>query len=318
MSKKSYITAVAIIVIILGSFLALEGFRISKEANDSSVPIEWRPSSMLPARYFVSQSYTWYSLQNNTISCMGNPLPKADVSTFAASSLDGYGKDKNHVYWCTQIVADADPSTFTILSKEYAKDRANVYLVGGSKITDADPATFAPVRYLSADAFEPLQTGYGKDINYVYNLDHKLPNADPATFTLDPVPSDKNWIYLNDKIVGPISLIVDNVQYSKALPPACNKSGTETIFLQIFPPAFSTDEQVIGYPNDFSICVIDKKASIVQIFPYGTQQGVSISKDGSKILYYKYQKGYGEGEQTCADCGQYSYTRATGKIESLR
>lgn len=248
---------------------------------------------------------------------MGNPLPSADVSTFVASSLDGYGKDKNHVYWCTQIVADADAATFTILSKEYAKDASHVFLVGGFIIADADPTTFAPVKYLSPKAIDPLQTGYGKDKNYVYNLDHKLPNADSATFTLDPVPSDKNWIYLNDTVVGPVSLITDNVPYSKALPAECNKSGDETIYPQVFPAAFSADGQIIGYPNDFSVCVIDKKANTVQVFPYGTQQGVSLSKDGSKVLYFKYQKGEGEGEQTCADCGQYSYTRATGKVEKL-
>ncbi|MDB5224896.1 MAG: hypothetical protein JWO43_518 [Candidatus Adlerbacteria bacterium] len=283
-----------------------------------AVQIEWRPASTLPTSYAVSQNYTWYALQDNTISCMGTPLPEADASTFVASSLDGYGKDKNHVYWCYQVVAEADPVTFTILSKEYAKDAEHVFLVGGSIIAGADPATFAPVLYLSPQAIDPLQTGYGKDKNHVYSLDHALPNADPATFTLDPVPSDKNWIYLNDTVVGPARLITDNVQYSKALPTDCNTPGADAIYPRVFPPAFSADGSVVGYPNDFSICVIDKKTNSIQIFPHGTEQGVSISKDGSKILYFKYQsEGAAMNGETCADCGQYSLDRVTGKVQKI-
>lgn len=309
------VLAIALVaLIILGGVYAV----MLKKPFNAPVKIEWRAASTLPTSYAVSQSYTWYSLQDNTISCMGNPLPEADTSTFVASSLDGYGKDKNHVYWCNQVVAEADPATFTILSKEYAKDAEHVFLVGGFIIAGANPATFAPVLYLSPQAIDPLQTGYGKDKNHVYNLDHALPNADPATFTLDPVPSDKNWIYLNDTVVGPANLITDNVQYSKVLPTECNKPGADTIYPRVFPPAFSADGRVIGYANYFRICVIDKKANTVQTFPHGTEDGVSLSKDGSKVLFFKYQKGDGVDGETCADCGQYSLDRATGKVQRVQ
>lgn len=248
---------------------------------------------------------------------MDNPVLNVDASTFVASSLNGYGKDKNHVYWCNQIVADANPETFTILSKEYSKDASHVFLTGGSIIVGADPTTFAPVLYSSLIAIEPLQTGYGKDANHVYSQDHAIPNADPATFALDPVPSDKNWIYLNDTVVGPARLIVDNAQYAKALPAECNKLGADTIYPHIYPPAFSVDGRVIGYTNYFAICVIDEMANTVQVYPYGTEQGASLSGDGSKILYFKYQKGDGVDGETCADCGQYSFDRATEEVMKI-
>lgn len=315
MNRRNIYIGIALVALIaIGGVYAV----MVKKPGDVPVQIEWRSASTLPTGYGVSQNYTWYSLQDNIISCMGNPLPEADVSTFVASSLDGYGKDKNHVYWCNQMVAEADPATFTILSKEYGKDSEHVFLVGGFMIADADPTTFAPVLYSSPQAIDPLQTGYGKDKNYVYNLDHKLPNADSASFTLDPVPNDKNWIYLNNTVVGPASLIADNVQYSNALPAECNKSGADTISPLAFPPAFSADGSVIGYPNDFAICIIDKKANTVQVYPYGTQQGASLSKDGSKVLFFKYQsEGQAINGIPCPDCGQYSLDRATGKVEKL-
>lgn len=291
------------------------GFAVWKLYLPTPQQAAWLPASTLPTGYSVSQNYTWYSLQNNAIYCMENTVSNVDAPTFVASSLDGYGKDKNHVYWCNQVVADANPETFTILSKEYAKDTSYVFLVGGSIIVGADPTTFAPVLYSSPNAIDPLQTGYGKDANHVYNLDHAIPNADPATFTLDPVPSDKNWIYLSNTVVGPARLIVDNAQYAKALPAECNPTGAESIQPQLYPSAFSTDGSVIGYTNDFAICIIDKKANTVQVYPYGTQQGVSLSKDGSKVLFFKYQKGDGVDGETCADCGQYSYDRVTEKVQ---
>ncbi len=292
-------------------------FLLSEKPTSNPVKIEWRAASTLPARYAVSQSYTWYTLQDGTIYCMENPLPNADVSTFVASSLDGYGKDKNHVYWCNLVVVQADPATFTILSSEYAKDASHVFLVGGSIIAGADAATFAPVRYSSPDAKDSLQTGYGKDTYHVYSQDKPIPNADSATFSLDPVPHDKNWIYLNDTVVGPAYLIANNAQYAKALPADCNPLVTSPIYPRVYPNAFSADGSVVGYANDFRICIIDKNSNTIQSFPYGTQQSVALSKDGSKILYFKYQKGDGEGEQTCADCGQYSYDRLSGKVEKL-
>jgi hypothetical protein len=290
---------------------------IVQTSRQETLAIEWRPTSTFPTGDDVNQSYTWYSLQNNEIYCMSK-IPEADVSTFVASSLNGYGKDKNHVYWCYQILPKADPATFTVLSKEYAKDSSYVFYAGGSIIAGADAATFTPVKYSSPDAMDPLQTGYGKDMNHVYSQDKIIPSADPATFVLEPVSKDKNWIYLNDTIVGPVSLITDNVEYARALPVDCNPAGTDQVFPQVYPTAFSKDGSIVGYANDSRICVINKKVNTIKNYPYGTDMGVSLSKDGLGILFFKYQKGDGEGEQSCADCGQYSYDLASGKVEKVQ
>ncbi|MDB5225639.1 MAG: hypothetical protein JWL87_591 [Candidatus Adlerbacteria bacterium] len=313
--ENIYIGIALITLIILGSAYAV----IMQRPSSASVQIEWRPASTLPASYVVSQSYTWYTLQDNAISCMGTPLPEADAATFVASSLDGYGKDKNYVYWCNLVVAGADPATFTILSKEYAKDERSVFYVGGYSIVGADPATFAPVLYSSPEAIDPLQTGYGKDKSHVYSNDHVIPEADPETFVLSPVAKDKNWIYLNDTVVGPVNLITDNAEYSRVLPATCNPAGAEPILPRVYPTAFSADGSVIGYANYFRICVIDKKADTVENFPHGSEGGVSISKDGSKILYFKYQsEGQAMNGIPCPDCGQYSLDRATGKVQKIQ
>lgn len=318
--KAIYILATLGILIILGVTSTAMYYKqkdISPKPTDTSLKIEWRAASTLASSYEINKSYTWYTLRDNTISCMGTALPKADAATFVASSLDGYGKDKNHVYWCYEIIVQADPATFTVLSREYAKDSTHVFYPGGSIIKEANAPTFTPVLYVSPLAIDPLQTGYGKDKNYVFSQNRIVANADPATFVLEPVSHDKNWIYVNDTVVGPVSLIADNMQFSKTLPSACNMPNTDIIYPQVYPPSFSADGSIVGYPNDVAICIIDKKTNNVQIFPYGTQQGVSLSADGAKILFYKYQKGDGAGESTCKECGQYSYDRATGEIVRL-
>lgn len=273
--------------------------------------IMWLPASALPTRWAASRDFTWYSLQNNMIYCMGNPFPEADVATFVVSSLGTYGKDKNHAYWCSQEIAIADPSTFTVLNGEYGKDATHVVYGGYYLVPDADPATFSVIPGSS----------YAKDKNYVYDTWRELPAADPATFAIvsPNAARDKKWIYINDALFGPASLITDNTEYAKALPADCNPAGADPISPQPFPGAFSENENVIGYMSASRICVIDKKAGTVQSFPYGFADSTLLSKDGSKVLYFKNQSegAVMNGLTTCADCGQYSLDRATGKAEKV-
>lgn len=287
---------------------------VLQKPADVSSKGEWRPASTLPKSWSNDRDFTWYSLQNNMIYCMGNPFPEADVTTFLVSSLGNYGKDKNHAYWCSQEISIADPATFTVINDIYAKDASHVFYGGYYLVLGADPATFSIVPSPQFDS------GYAKDKNHVYSLYTEVPNADPATFVILPplIPKDKNWIYSGAGVIGPASLITDNAEYAKALPAECNPAGAEPINPQPYPSAFSSDGSVIGYANYSRMCVIDKKANTIENFPYGAEQSVSLSKDGSKILYFKYQKGDGVGEQTCADCGQYSLDRATGKVERVQ
>jgi hypothetical protein len=315
MKKKYVYLGIALTVLLITGGIYVAGV---KKPMNLPAKIEWRPVSSLPTSWVASRDYTWYWIKNNTISCMGKPLLGADIPTFLASSLDGYGKDKNHVYWCDQVVAQADPTSFTILNKEYAKDASRVFYLGGFVVPKADPATFSIVP--SPESPDNLQTSYGKDKSHVYNLNHELYNADPATFVIlyPLIPKDKNWIYQGAEIVGPASLITQNAEYAKVLPAPCNPLGAELIQPQVYPPAFSADGSIIGYANNSAICVIDKKKNTVERYPYGMDMGVSLSKDGSKILYFKYQsEGAGMNGETCAACGQYAVDRATGKVSKV-
>ena len=306
MNRKNIYTGIvlAALIVVGGVYTVM-----ARKSVDVPLQIEWRSASTLPTSYSVSQNYTWYSLQNNAIYCMNNPVPNADTTTFVASSLDGYGKDKNHVYWCNQVVENLDPATFTVLDGIFGKDAAYVVYGGYYLLSGADAATFNVVP----------QSGYAKDKDHVYNTWRELPGADPATFEIVPPNSakDKNAIYISDKVFGPASLITDNAQYATALPAECNTAGADPISPQLYPGAFSADGNAIGYSGASRTCVIDKKAGTVQVYPYGTEQSASLSGDGSKILYFKYQKGDGVDGETCADCGQYSFDRATEEVMKI-
>jgi hypothetical protein len=309
MNRKNIYIGIALIALIVIGIVCV---MIIKKPSSSPIQNEWRPASALSKHQPNISDNSWFWMKNNTIYCGENSMGEADVSTFVASSISPYGKDKNNVYYCTQVVANMDPTTFIVLSGNYGKDASHVVYGGYYLVPGADAATFSIV-----PSPQSPDNGYAKDKDHVYNVYRALPDADPATFTLSPVAHDKNWIYLDDAIVGPVSLIIDNAVYAKGLPAECNPAGANPINPQPYPTAFSADGSVIGYTNSDAICVIDKKAHTIQNFPYGFAESVSLSKDGSKVLFFKYQKGDGVDGQTCTDCGQYSLDRATGKVEKL-
>ncbi|MCR4276358.1 MAG: DKNYY domain-containing protein [Candidatus Parcubacteria bacterium] len=275
----------------------------------------WLPISALPASYDVSvDTGTWYSMQNGQVYCMYSktPIANIDVATFVFSSLGEYAKDKNHVYRCSDIVKDADATSFTVLNKAYAKDLSHVFYSGKS-IVDANATSFTVVPSPQPDGF---QTSYGKDNMHVYNLFQKIPNADPATFViLSPfIPVDKNWIYKNNVVFGPASLIDET--YAEALPANCTKTGQWTPKPAPVPSIFSKDETVVGYVGPNAVCIIDKKTQKSEYYEKGWEDGVALSDDGSKLYYSIFAKGMGGG--TCADCGKYAIDRATGSEERVK
>lgn len=298
-----------ILIAVIGLAILACVFAVWKLYLPAPQQAAWLPASSLPKHQLTVTDNKWFWIKDNTIYYGENPMDEADISTFVASSISPYGKDKNNVYYCTQIVANLDPATFTVLDGVFGKDASHVVYGGYYLVSGADAATFSVVP----------QSSYAKDKYHVYGTWRELPGADPVTFEIVPpnAARDKNWIYVSDAVFGPASLITDNTQYSKALPVDCNLAGAEPIQPQVYPGAFSANGNVIGYTNASRACVIDKKAGTVQSFPYGFSDSVSLSKDGSKVLFFKYQKGDGVDGETCADCGQYSYDRATGKVQRV-
>ncbi len=104
-------------------------------------------------------------------------MPQADATTFQILYEDAlrnvFGKDKNNVYYGSNVVAGTDPATFISLSSTtpYFKDAQNVYFEN-SEIPGAVPASFIF-----------LGEGYGKDKAAVYENGQIVQGADPTTFT---------------------------------------------------------------------------------------------------------------------------------------
>ena len=118
-----------------------------------------------------------------------NVFEQADVLTFEYLGSD-YSKDKNHVYWSSGIIEDANPENFEILSERYSRDKVNVYYAK-ELINGADPETFVNIKNY-----------YTKDKNHVYYRSEIMEDYDVATFEIfGHYNKDKNHVYYNEKII---------------------------------------------------------------------------------------------------------------------
>jgi hypothetical protein len=288
---------------------------------------EWNPATSLPQQYAISRNYTWYTFRDGVVSCMGEPMPDADATTFVASSYGEYGKDANHVYRCTDIVKEADPSSFVTLDVVYARDNAHIFY-NGMPIPNADIATFDVVPGLGGTT--SARISYGRDNSQVYQNATILPEADPYTFgpisgpTSQEFTADKNWIYKNDKIFGPVSLM--DQTYAQSLPEICTEKDTVDQYAylngpqpSLIPDIFSKDLSVVGYAGSDGVCIIDKKTRTAEYYPYGWYEGVDLSDDGSQVYYNVFEK-ESQGDPAgyvCKECGEYAIDRATGMVTKL-
>lgn len=120
-------------------------------------------------------------------------MQQADAATFQILYEDAlrneFGKDKNNVYYGSDIVTGADPATFISLSSTtpYFKDDQHVYLEK-SEIPGADPASFIF-----------LGGWYGKDKVAVYEKGQMVQGADRTTFTW--IAGDNSEYGKDDKYV---------------------------------------------------------------------------------------------------------------------
>ena len=159
---------------------------------------------------------------------------------------------------------------------------------------------------------ETSSTLTAKDKYHAYYVSQIIAGADLDTFN---GWRDKNWIYQNGERWGPAVLLSD--LYAKDLPSICVEKGY--IPTSTMPAIFSKDLSVVGYATFSTVCVIDTKTRQPQYFPYGTDNGVGLSDDGSKLLYQVYEsEGAAMNGVTCSDCGTYFIDRATGKTGKLK
>lgn len=117
----------------------------------------------------------------------------ADADTFIALTNE-YGKDKNHVFWRSEVIEEADLETFEAFGTygRYGKDKDNVYYFGQK----VDPKTFGQLNH-----------AFPKDKNNIYDngdilkdVDYNIENEDLENVV--PPPSIKE----TPKNESPISL----------------------------------------------------------------------------------------------------------------
>jgi DKNYY family protein len=83
---------------------------------------------------------------------------------------DGYAVRDGAVYWRHDLVAKADPATFEILNRTWARDAQRVYSVGRQ------------LRGADRDTFRLLNDVFARDAAAIYYLGGRLEDADAATF----------------------------------------------------------------------------------------------------------------------------------------
>ena len=140
----------------------------------------------------------------------------ADTPSFHSFSQNGsFAADKNHVYLEVAPITGVDATTFTFLSKNYAKDKNSVYSISDqtdwsgrniysvqlkklardlqsfivfddSYTADKDSVYYnnTPMTGVDRITFSALGFGYAKDKNHVYYDGKIKPNADAASFGL--------------------------------------------------------------------------------------------------------------------------------------
>lgn len=97
-------------------------------------------------------------------------LTQADAASFELMSDREFGKDNNHAYYLGTrppiVVQDADPGSFEVLERGYARDRNHVFVIeqyaNVVKLEQADIDTFEVTRYDDATKSE------ARDVNHYY------------------------------------------------------------------------------------------------------------------------------------------------------
>lgn len=118
----------------------------------------------------VNPHWTWKD--RNRVYYQSEVLEGADPVTFRHLG-QGFYADATHVYWCTTELADADVKTFeTFGDVPYARDRSHVW--SGPTI----------LRHVDAQSFQFLHNHVYKDSKHVFASTKGLEviGADPATF----------------------------------------------------------------------------------------------------------------------------------------
>lgn len=145
---------------------------------------------------FLIEASSSYSKDNLFVYHYGNKVPEADPNSFTI--VDGFGRDNSYIYcgrkaisnklddfrtitnnYTTDdefvfigcnIIQDASPSSFTVVSYAYSKDETNVFYYGQN--VNMDSPSFSIIG--------PPELEYAKDENLVVYQGKTLSGADPT------------------------------------------------------------------------------------------------------------------------------------------
>lgn len=122
----------------------------------------------------------YYTITSTSITYCDKPITGVDLETFKVDpSKYAFATDKNHAYFGEKIISGANPSTFSAIDEDYAKDATHIFCY--EKTLSTDVANFK--RYVEIDP-NMWDTNIAMDSNSVYYNCDKLPNSDPKTFTI--------------------------------------------------------------------------------------------------------------------------------------
>lgn len=141
-----------------------------------------------PDSFHVLNWDDFFSKDRNNVYFGRKPVSSIDITTFEVLGAY-YGKDKEHVYYEGDVIAGADPKSFSVFaeSKQYGKDNKNVYYQKEIFQEVVDVESFVLIDVLAFAA---------KDKYKVYSLLYPkkiLEEADPETFKFI------NYTYAKDK-----------------------------------------------------------------------------------------------------------------------
>lgn len=204
------------------------------------------PKSRLFSVFMADKSKVAMGKLSETVSEDGeykfevDTIDKADPHSFTV--LDElWGKDTEHVFYGTQVVAEADPETFQVLGTDdgdypkmlYAKDRNHVYYFG-KRVEGADPASFETVGNITLAA-----GNFGEDIHSAYKDGEVLSKQDLHSFQRNKIPSSAKNLGSN------YYLYRDNIYHYS--PPGQAGAYFGLIYSQYQP------EQILADPATFQV-----------------------------------------------------------------
>ena len=129
-------------------------------------------------------SHSWYRRHIDV-------LKDADPATYEVLSKNGYSRDAHHVWYKTNLVQEADSKTFTVLNKDYGRTDSLLFY-RDVLVKVVDPGTVVFHKY------------YMEDKNDVYWKNLPIHVSDRETFTFVPEEKmdelvhwakDKNYVY---------------------------------------------------------------------------------------------------------------------------